>query len=191
MIKSTLAIAMIGFLALTLAGCSPNNAGSARADVRYRVFEVPMAALDDLLPPAARSTNGGEAYETARPAPAVLEQLIAGLEPKPGMLAESLRSVGWWPHVADTWAYSRADGELLGGGTGTGFLGVRAAGGGQEFRLEYSITHSINLDKPFQAEIQYEGPAPVQQPLVFVRPFVRADGTARAHVISFETMNWQ
>jgi len=93
--------------------------------------------------------------------------------------------------VADTWAYSRADGKLLGGGGGAGFLGVRSKNGLREIRIEYDVTHTINTVESIQAKVTYEGIVPPDGVLLVLRPFERTDGTAVVHLLAFEIGNWQ
>ena len=172
---------------ISLTGCNANSGGSASADIRYRVFELSPNALENVQ--TGKWTQiGSSSYSVAPVTTTEIATLVKSAVTNTGVLVDHLRQVSGWPRVADTWSYSKADGNLLGGGTGTGFLGVRRRGT-NEIRIEYTINHTINTSMP-ESKIIYEGAIP-EDGLVFVRPFERKDGAKLIHVITFEVSNWK
>lgn len=177
-------------LLVCLAGCFPRSGSTASADIRYRVFEVSPDAFDEVLPPETRTQVADSKYFSAPVAADEIAALVKGAAADTGVLVDQTRPISWWPKTADTWSYSKADGKLLGGGTGSGFLGVRTVAGSKELRIEYNVTHSIQTAEPISTTILYEGSVP-EEGLLFAMPFQRSDGTPLVHVIAFEVSNWQ
>jgi len=173
-----------------LLGCQSNDGGSASADIRYRVFEAPADIVDKVVPNANRSQLDSSAYSVAQVSATDLELLLKSISARPGLLVDHSRRISWWPRIADSWSYSRADGTLLGGGGGAGFLGVRQKRGIREIRIEYDVTHSINTRETIQLKVLYEG-AISGEAIVLLKPFEREDGTRLVHVLAFEASNWK
>ena len=189
-------IPLIGSLlvALSLLGCQSHRkdgAGTARANIRYRVFEISRDIADKTIPKDKRRSIEDSLYSVADVSKADIELLLNSISSKPGMLAEHSRTISWWPRIADTWSYSRADGVLLGGGGGAGFLGVRSISGSHEIRIEYNVAHTINTLKSIQSNVTYEGPFPKEGSLAILTPFERKDGTELVHILLFDVTNWE
>jgi len=173
-----------------LPACNQASAGSARANVRYRVFEVPAAVADKLVDPATRTQVDESTYFIALLQSAALDELIKSVPDQRSFFIDRTATIDLWPRVAHGWSYSRADGEFLGGGSGGVFLGVRLNNRVHEIHIESGIvTHNLNSEYS-SARIFYEGPAPENQAIVFIRPFSRFEGTQLFHVVAFETSQW-
>lgn len=185
------ALTVVLILASMLLGCQSKDGGSACADIRYRVFEAARDTVEKAVPNAERTPLDNSAYLVAQVSAGDLESLLKGISADTSLLVDQSRVISWWPKVADTWSYSKADRTLLGGGSGAGFLGVRSKGGSTEIRIEYNVMHNINTGESTQSKISYEGPAPEEGGIVFLKPFERKDGTKLVHVIVFETTNWK
>ncbi len=175
-------------LASAFLGCRQRDTGSA--DVRYYIFEVSRDVADSLVPPEKRTRIDDSFYAFAFVPSESAASLFNGQLDRPEVLIDRSRRIAWWPNVADSWSYSKA-GKLLGGGGGSGFLGVRFKKGGHEFRVDYKITHGFNTANPIDSRIFYQGRAPEGDFLVFLAPVKRDDETKLTHVIAFETSNWQ
>jgi len=167
------------------------GSGSARAKIRYRVFEISRDIVDNAIPKIRRTNIEDSLYSVAEVSRTDITLLLNSISSKPGMLADHSRTISWWPMVADTWSYSRADGVLLGGGGGTGFLGVRNINGSHEIRIEYNVTHTINTLNSIRSEVIYEGPFPEEGSLAILTPFERKDGTELVHILLFDATNWE
>jgi hypothetical protein len=173
------------------AGCRRSGRQAAVADIRYRVFEAPAEVLDSVIPQHDRIPSDGSDYWFAFGSDTSLSVLLDAMLADSGLLADHTRTISHWPKTADTWAYSKADGRLLGGGGGAGFLGVQAVAGAGVIRIEYDVTHTINTAEPLQLKAIYEGSVPPSGVLIAFKPFNRTDGAALAHVVAFEVANWR
>ncbi len=134
--------------------------------------------------------------QMAEVSPSALGSLLKGLSEKPGSLKDGTRLVesDWWnPGMADGWSYSKADGDLLGGGGANVFWGFRREHGQDEFRVEGDVHHYIDKAGSgskvvnLQAKILYQGTLPQDNALVFLVPFLRKDDTAHYLVVAIET----
>jgi len=178
-------------LASVCAGCRRSARQTASADIRYRIFEAPADVVDAVIPQESRAQIDGSDYAIAFSSSTNLAVLLQAMVTDSGLLADHTRTISWWPNVADTWVYSRADGTLLGGGGGTGFLGVQTHAGVRKIRVEYDVTHSINTATGLHSKVTYDGTVPPLGVLIALSPFRRTDGTELAHVLAFEVGNWR
>jgi hypothetical protein len=190
--KSSVFAAIIVLTGL-LTGCGELGIGSqtAAADIRYRVFEIPRNAIDEIIPTETRAPVAGSNYTIARTNPSTVKALANHMREDSGLMVDHSRRISFWPRTADTWAYSTAEGKLLGGSTGAGFLGVRNKYGKREIRIEYDLLHDINTGKPLRSQFIYEGAVPPDGVLIAMNPFGRTDGTELVHLIAFEIENWE
>ena len=183
--------ALVLFLASVGAGCRHAAPPTAVASIRYRIFETPTDVVDAVIPRENRTQIEGSSYWIASVSPTNLAVLLDAMTTDAGLLADKQRTISWWPKVADTWAYSRADGTLLGGGVGVGFLGVHADEDVRKIRIEYDVTHTINTSDLVQSKVVYEGAVPPLGVLIALRPFERSDGTPLAHILAYEVTDWR
>ncbi len=184
-------LALTVAVASTFAGCKRTGTHGASADIRHRIFEVPAELLDEVVPPEKRTSITNSTYSIAQGSQADLSTLMDGMLSDSGLLVDASRRISVWPKTADTWAYSKTDGELLGGGSGAGFVGVRSRGGHHEIRIEYDVNHTINTREPIQSKLTYEGALADDGVLIALRPFKRTDGVAVVHIVAFEAENWR
>lgn len=189
--KNIIAISILfAFTLINMIGCGPRTV-PASATVQYRVFEVFEDDINKTVPVAKRTQTDSAGYALARVSSDDLKLLLSGIAAKPGLLTDSTRRVAGWPKVADTWTYTRADGTPPGSGGGAGFLGVGTKNGIHEVRIEYNVMHDMGATEPIRTKIAYEGATTDTDVLLFIKPFVRKDGTKLAHVIAFEVTDWR
>jgi hypothetical protein len=189
-------IVTVGVLLVASMPLSLCAADSTRLETefRHRVFEAKPALIDKLvpdeerkpLPTKPREDGGTDSWLMAPVRKGTLGKLVKGIHDKPGVLVDRKRVIPESPGVADTWAYSRADPDVLGAGTGGGCLGVQEKDGRLKLTIRYDVTHTINATKPVCSQFTYEGPLPETGAVLFLQPFARQDGTSRVLVVAFE-----
>ncbi len=180
------------------------NPPSERAEalVRIRMFEAPQEVVDTIIPRDARKPLDESTYMAVEANPATVSSLLDGMVPEPGLLVDEVQHVIGWLS-ADSWVCSRADTKLLGTSLGTGVLGVRTRDEIREIRIEYDISHRIDSSRrggknepkakgtlPIEEKIYYEGPVPPEKSIIFMKPFVRTDGTELVHLVVSELVKW-
>lgn len=183
-------IALVVAVTSTFAGCRLGGGQNASAVIRYKVFEAPANLVDRIVPAVNRTPMEGSTYLLAQGTQADLTALQNGMLTDSSLLVDHSRRIYFWPKEADTWSYSRADGKLVGGGTGAGFLGVRSKGGRHEIRIEYRVGHSINTREPIHSKLAYEG-ALSNSVMIALMPCPRTDGEAVVHIIAFQADGWR
>jgi hypothetical protein len=154
--------------------------------VRCQIFEVPAEVAEALVPVASRRPVEQSPYTAATVPVGQVKRLAEQMQADSGLLVDKTRPVSNWPRVADSWAYTKADGRLSGGGGGAGFMGVRERGGAREVRIEYQIDHALNATRPIHDPVFYQGPLPAGEAVVFLTPADRTDGQRLTHVVAFE-----
>lgn len=177
-----------------MVGCkfgSGNGAGSAEAEFHYHVLELSADTMDAFIRKSDSIAVEDSAYAIGTLEGATVSDLVDRVADEPGILAKDSRHINWWPRIADSYAFSIADGEFLGGSMGSLFFGVREVEAQREMRVEGTVTHSINTRTGLPSKIYYEGPVPKDNTLVLFAPFERKDGVALFHVLIFEVKNWQ
>jgi len=174
---------------IVLVGCQ-HYATHPSAALRYRIFEASVEDANKVIPVVERSKSDSSEYALARVHRDEITLLLTRMAVKPGLLIDHRRVVGW-PRTVDTWTYSHADGTLLVAGGGTGFLGARAKHGIHEVSIEYDVTHILDAEEPIQTKITYKGSIADGDGLLFLKPFVRKDGTNLVHAIAFEVTDWK
>jgi len=175
-------------------GCQSHwklGAGSARADVRCRVFEISKEIAEKTIPKTNRREIDNSVHSVVSVSKAESASLLENVSDKPGILRDHSRTRSRWPREADAWCRSIANEVIHGSAGGAGFLGVRSLYGRLEIRIQYSIFHTVNTREPLQSRIVYEGLFPAEGSLAFFAPFERRDGTERVHVILFDVTNWE
>lgn len=179
-------LALIALVSILSSGCDSGSTHSPDTSIRYRIIEVPKGIINSLIPENRRVAVEGSTYQIVTSSSAEIEELISHQLPDSGLLTDHQRNVNWWPKVADTWSYSRADHQLLGSGGGAGFLGVQIKDDSPEIRIDYDVTHSINTSDAVTSKLFYEGKVPPNRVLIAIKPFQRTDGTELFHIIVFE-----
>lgn len=183
--------------------CENPETERTEALVRIRMFEVPQEVVDTIIPQDARKPLDESTYMAVEANPATVSSLLDGMVPEPGLLVDEVQHVIGWLS-ADCWGCSKADTELLGASLATGVLGVRTRDGVRDIRIEYDISHTIDSSPygeknepkatgtlPIQEKVHYEGPVPPEKIIMFIKPFVRSDGTELVHLLVFEVVKWE
>ena len=175
-------------LAAATAGCisfRQDFTSGVTVPVRVRVFEVAADRLATYVDERGLPGAAGSSYRWAVLPPELMEPLFLAERPDAGTLLDQTRDQCFWPTDGDVWRYTKADGTLLGGGSGTGGIGVRPARDGCEVRIEYRVEHDINAVTPIDSTLTYEGTVRPRQSVVFVAPFIRKPAERNIHVIAF------
>ena len=177
-------------------------ASSASATIRYRVFELPADLLDQQIPPTSRtsaelpdpdavapSEYTGSPFtasaQTIEVPDALLATLLRNAVTPPGLLTDGSRFVDYWPRIADSWNYSFAQPNFLGGGGATLFLGIRSFNRQLQLRVEGVVTHDLDTRLRAQAPIIWHGNAPSPNTSrLFLVPFFRKNGDPEYLVIA-------
>lgn len=159
--------------------------------VRCRVFEVTAADADRLVPKQGRKRIAESSYSVAVIPAQRLGELVRARQAETGILVDNRRPDAGWPPCADTWAYSKADRQMVCGGTGAGLLGTRRIGETREIRVDYQVFHRLDPTGPSPPSLQLKGPIRFEgklgkdESVVFVSSYPRA-GRTLVHVIAFE-----
>lgn len=190
----------------------------------FRVFEADANLVDQLIPAGQRrngvqpntssafargqtgkettyvgnfsvTTSGAETEsQLAFISPHIVNALLEGIPPKPGVLAERTRLVtaDWWnPGLSDGWGYSVGENDVSGGGGANAFFGVQNKNGATAVRIDCGVTHSVDdVDATpslsLYSRFLYEGPLPPTNALVFLVPFLRHDSSPHYLVTVFD-----
>lgn len=188
-VSIVLALILTAWIGMTPTSSANDGGGTAVADVRCRVFEVPTEVADQIVPPTA--INDAEAPDAAVISTEELEALVSAACADTGMLNDHKRTVGWWPYVADTFVYTKSDAMFSGSGGGAGFLGVRQVGTAREFNVDYHIHHHwTRMRERIDTKLRYRGALPTG-PMVFIISFDQADGGRRSLVVAVEVTGWR
>lgn len=181
-------------LPLILLGCQsrgPREIFSARAEIRYRIFEVSRELAETVARIPSMAGLQDIPYSVAKARETDVAALLAGMYSKPGLLKDGSRKVSSWPYVSNAWTYGRPDRDCIRAGTGGGSLGVRSINRIDEIKIYYEVSHTIDHLEPMRGRLIYEGPLPEQGYIVFLSPYVSHDRREIVHVILFEITNWK
>ncbi len=195
-------------MALITSGCLPGHGTGKhtweQAKVRLRIFEVPPDVVDSIIPKETRKPLNDSTYVTAEASAEIVSSLLDGMAANPGLLHDQKRPIRGWSSTRDQWICCKADKALQGTSHGEGSPGVRIRDGVREIRLEYNVTHTIDVTPtndetepatkgtlPIEEKIYYEGPVPPDKIIIFMKPFVRSDGTELVHLLVFEVVKWE
>lgn len=182
-------IALLTLIAALWTGCDSGSERSMLVEpvtIHQRVFEVPTSVVDPLFTADRRHSPQGSSYQIVKATAAESIELFNNRQADTDLLVDRKRSIHLWPHEADTWAYSRATNQILGGGSGSGFFGIKMDDNQHLIRIDHDISHTINTTQSDTVKLFYEGGLTEHQPLIALNPFERKDGTKLTHVIIFE-----
>jgi hypothetical protein len=192
---------LMGFLA----GCESHQDTSwvktptGFADIRFRVFEASLEAVERLAARERCMKFGPSKYWAVEVSKGQIDALVAEIPDKPGVLADTSRTITWWSDIGnawsslsgDAWSYTMTQEPPQSTGGGAGMLWGRGQGKNRQLRLEYEIFHAVDTPEPIRgAKAIYEGPAP-QEGILFFKSFERGDGAEMMHVVLFEIGEWK
>jgi len=158
------------------------------ADISCNIYEISAITADTIAPPKKRTQISGSDYILTRISKPELQLLMAD-SVNQGLISLLHWSGGYaerYNRQPAMWNYRGA-----GGGVGVGSMEVRRNKDLGEVKLDILTFHDITSARPLNARLFYEGPAPEEECLLFLKPFSREDGTMRFHVLAFSVTKWR